>query len=547
MFHGADYSRNAGMVKVLVATYVFGGRSAALAGEWAICDIILRMAGTEDSEVKPGVSLEQGLERCARFGVKPGLEAIRAVCAAMGDPQDSLRVVHVAGTNGKGAVCALIDSALRAAGFRTGRYTSPHLVSLNERFFLDGSPVPESMLDSAFLRLPQPSTAREDARPPNPQRLAGTLALPPLNGSRGRLPSHPSMAREDACLPNAQRSTAREDARPPNPQPSLTYFELLTATAFALYGKAKVDYLVLETGLGGRLDATNIVRKPEVCVITRIGLDHCDWLGHTIAEIAAEKGGIIKPDVPVVLGAMPDEARQVLERIAAERHAPCTYAPESVDECPGPLNPSSNPQTLKHSNTSVPFVNLALGGKFNRENAVTALAALKVLGIGREAIERGFSSVVWPGRFQHVAYRGKRFLVDGAHNPPAMRALADSLKSEAGDRKSEGGVPWRHVICGFCGDKDVPANLEILREVADVGIAVPIRNPRSLPPERTAELMRKAGFADVRACMSVREALDAAPDGTVVCGSLFLAGEALAAMGAPGFGGRFAPNETFAN
>ena len=437
------------------------------------------------------MSLEQALERCARFGVKPGLEAIRAVCAAMGDPQDSLRVVHVAGTNGKGAVCALIDSALRAAGFRTGRYTSPHLVSLNERFFLDGSPVPESALDSAFLQLPQPSTL--------------------------------------------------------NPQPSLTYFELLTATAFALYGKAKVDYLVLETGLGGRLDATNVVRKPEVCVITRIGLDHCDWLGHTISEIAAEKGGIIKPDVPVVLGAMPDEARQVLERIAAERHAPCTYAPEGIEEGSVPINANSNPQTLKHSNTSTFSMNLALEGMFNRENAVTALAALKVLGIGREAIERGFSSVVWPGRFQQVAYRGKRFLVDGAHNPPAMRALADSLKSEVGSRKSAGGVPWRHVICGFCGDKDVSANLEILREVADVGIAVPIRNPRSLPPERTAELMRKAGFSDVRSCMSVSEAIDAAPDGTVICGSLFLAGEALAAMGVPGFGGRFAPNETFAN
>ena len=282
-------------------------------------------------------------------------------------------------------------------------------------------------------------------------------------------------------------------------------------------------------------------------MITRIGLDHCDWLGHTIAEIAAEKGGIIKPDVPVVLGAMPDETRKVLERIAAERHAPCTYAPESVDDWLASLNSNSNTQTPKHSNTSVPFVNLALGGKFNRENAVTALAALKVLGIGREAIARGFSSVVWPGRFQHVSYRGKLFLVDGAHNPPAMRALVDSLKSEVVSQKSVGDVSWRYVICGFCGDKDVSANLNILREVADVGVAVPIRNPRSLPPERTAELMRKAGFAGVRACMSVREALDVAPDGTVVCGSLFLAGEALAAMGVPGFGGRFAPNETFAN
>ena len=412
--------------------------------------------------------LEEALERSARFGVKPGLDAIRAVCAAMGDPQDTLRTVHVAGTNGKGAVCAFVDSALRAAGFRTGRYTSPHLVSLNERFFLDGAPVPESTLDSAFLQLLSPT-------------------------------------------PNSQLPT------------NLTYFELLTATAFALYRHEKVDYLVLETGLGGRLDATNIVKRPEVCVITRIGLDHCDWLGQTLAEIATEKGGIIKPEVPVVLGAMPDEARSVLEQIAADRHAPCLYAPEVVDQ------------------GSVPK-NLALGGQFNRENAVTARVALKVLGVGQEAVERGFASVVWPGRYQRIERGGRSFLVDGAHNPPAMRALVDSLKAEP--LLAEGGFSVRTVICGFCGDKDVAANLAILREVADVGFAVPIRNPRSLPPEHTASLMRAAGFHSAMACASLREALDRAPGGTVVCGSLFLAGEVLDIL-APTSGSRFTPNEPF--
>ena len=414
--------------------------------------------------------IEEALEKCARFGVRPGLDAIRAVCAAMGDPQDALRVVHVAGTNGKGAVCALVDSALRAAGFRTGRYTSPHLIALTERFFLNGAPVPESTLDSAFLHLPHPSP----------------LTSSPLTSS------------------------------------PLTYFELLTATAFELYRREQVDYLVLETGLGGRLDATNIVKSPEVCVITRIGLDHCDWLGHTLAEIAVEKGGIIKPEVPVVLGAMPSEARTVLERIAADRHAPCLYAPESVDE------------------GSVP--NLALGGRFNRENAVTALAALKVLGVKREAVVRGFASVVWPGRYQRIENGGRLFLVDGAHNPPAMRALVDSLKEEC-----DGGLRISRptaTICGFCGDKDVAANLAILREVVGDGFAVPIRNPRSLPPERTAALMREAGFRSVKACASLREAIDHAPSGTVVCGSLFLAGEALEIL-TSSKGHHFTPNESF--
>jgi dihydrofolate synthase/folylpolyglutamate synthase len=237
-----------------------------------------------------------------------------------------------------------------------------------------------------------------------------------------------------------------------------------------------------------------------------------------LREIAAEKGGIIKDGVPVVLGAMPDEARDVLERIAKERNASGIYAPDLIKE-------SEIPEGF------------ALAGKFNRENALTALAALKVLGVGRDAIERGFASVVWPGRFQKIVKGGRRFIVDGAHNPPAMRALVDSLKEDV--------MPVNAVICGFCGDKDVAANLELLREIADRGIAVPIRNPRSLSAEATAKLMRDVGFADVRSCESLEDALSLAPDGTVVCGSLFLAGEALQFLNAAPCGAAaFTPNET---
>lgn len=427
------------------------------------------------SDVSPGGcipadsqhGLLEALAGCARFGVKPGLEAIRAACSAMGNPQNCLRVVHVAGTNGKGAVCALVDSALRAAGFRTGRYTSPHLVSLNERFFLDGAPVSDDKLNAAF-----------------------------------------------ASVKNAE---------------SLTYFELLTATAFELYRRERVDYLVLETGLGGRFDATNIVERPELSIITRIGLDHCDWLGHTIAEIASEKGGIIKAGVPCVLGAMPEEARRVLESIAAAQGAKCICAPSKVSADAG---------------LAAAFDSLALGGDFNRENAATAYAALREIGVDDEAIRRGFASVVWPGRYQRVEKNGRRFLVDGAHNPPAMRALVDSLRNE---RLSPERFPFAgRVICGFCGDKDVSASLRILREIADVGFAVPIRNPRSLPPERTAELMREAGFAEARAFDGLAEALECAQDGTLVCGSLFLAGEALEDLGwVSRPSGAFTPNESF--
>jgi dihydrofolate synthase/folylpolyglutamate synthase len=184
----------------------------------------------------------------------------------------------------------------------------------------------------------------------------------------------------------------------------------------------------------------------------------------------------------------------------------------------------------------------ALDGKFNRENALTALAVLKVIGVDRASVERGFASVVWPGRFQKIVKDGKRFIVDGAHNPPAMRALVDSLKAEAA--KSTEGFPVRSVICGFCGDKDVDSNLLLLREIAECGMAVPIRNPRSLAADATAGKMRDSGFHDVLACRSLEEALSAAPDGTVVCGSLFLAGEALESLSPSSVGnGHFVPNE----
>lgn len=432
-------------------------------------------SGDGGSTAEKVVGIRDALERCSRFGVKPGLDAISAACAEMGDPQDELRVIHVAGTNGKGAVCALVDSALRAAGFRTGRYTSPHIVALNERFFLDGAPATDEAIDSAFSAV---------------------------------------------CHPER-----------------LTYFELLTATAFELYRREKVDYLILETGLGGRCDATNVVKRPVVSVITRIGLDHCGWLGDTVGKIAAEKGGIIKPSVPVVLGAMPDEARETLERIAAERGSGCAYSPDILKSDVGGRQERMNAGLL------AAMSRLALGGAFNRENAVTAFAALKTIGVSEEAIADGFASVVWPGRYQRVERGGKRFLVDGAHNPPAMRALVDSLKAE---RMGGTGFPFGGTaICGFCGDKDVAATLEMLHEIADVGLAVPIRNPRSMSPGDVAAMMRKAGFAEALPCQSLREALRVAPDGTLVCGSLFLAGETLELLGAlPSASHGFTPNET---
>jgi len=384
-----------------------------------------------------------------RFGMRPSLDAIRGVCAALGDPQKELHAIHVAGTNGKGAVCAMIDACLRAGGLRACRYTSPHLVRINERFFVDGKPV------------------------------------------------------DDATLERAADKVFHADS---DTNSQLTFFEALTAVAFIAFSEAKCDYAVLETGLGGRLDATNIC-VPEICVITKIGLDHCDWLGDTVEKIAAEKAGIIKKGVPIVLGKNDPEVVAVVKTRASEVGAPFFYAPDMADESEIPDG-------------------FSLEGAFNRENAVTALAALKVL---KKGSRDGLSNVVWPGRFQRVG----RFIIDGAHNPPAARALAAALSKYA---PFAGPVPT--LIAGFCGDKDVDETLRILAPLVGKGIAVRTNNPRSLAPEELARKMESAGIPAV-SCDSIHLALEkmgSVPSGsgidTLICGSLFLAGEALAELGA---------------
>lgn len=384
-----------------------------------------------------------------RFGMRPSLDAIRGVCAALGDPQKELRAIHVAGTNGKGAVCAMIEACLRSGGLRACRYTSPHLVRINERFFVDGKPV------------------------------------------------------DDATLERAADKVFHADS---DTNSQLTFFEALTAVAFIAFSEAKCDYAVLETGLGGRLDATNIC-VPEICVITKIGLDHCDWLGDTVEKIAAEKAGIIKKGVPIVLGKNEPEVIAVVKARASEVGAPFFYAPDMADESEIPDG-------------------FSLEGAFNRENAVTALAALKVL---KKGSRDGLSNVVWPGRFQRVG----RFIIDGAHNPPAARALAAALSKYA---PFAGSVPT--LIAGFCGDKDVDETLRILAPLVGKGIAVRTNNPRSLAPEELARKMESAGIPAI-SCDSIHLALEkmgSVPSGsgadTLICGSLFLAGEALAELGA---------------
>ena len=410
-----------------------------------------------------------------RFGMKPGLDTIRAVCAALGDPQRKFKAIHVAGTNGKGAVCATLDAVLRNVRMfeslnvrlRVGRYTSPHLVKINERFFLDGAPTDDRVLEGAAER---------------------------VNSSI--------------------RTFEHSD---------ITFFEALTAVAFELYAEAKVDCAILECGLGGRLDATNVC-EPALCVITKIGLDHCDWLGDTVEKIAGEKAGIIKPGVPVVLGRNEPSVVEVVRHRAEEVGAPFHYAPDLADESEIPAD-------------------FSLPGLFNRENAVTALAALRVLEAREGGVEKRCrcraefpSSAVWPGRFQRVG----NFIIDGAHNPPAARALVDSLSTFNLQPSTF------NLVFGACGDKDVSEVLSILAPLVKKGYAVKTNNPRSLPAEGTAAKMRAAGI-DAVACDSLRSAIKQSKQSnnqTIICGSLFLAGEALVELGAYPWGDlRFDLNE----
>ena len=403
-----------------------------------------------------------------RFGMKPGLDAIRSLCAALGDPQKKLRAVHVAGTNGKGAVCAIIDACLLSAGFRTTRYTSPHLIALNERFCLNSIPISDKTLE----------------------KCAKTV---------------------ENSLRNWGQAPACDWGPAPKHIDEVTFFEALTAVGFLAFADAKPDLAILECGLGGRLDATNIC-EPVVCVITKIGLDHCDWLGSTVEAITSEKAGIIKKGVPVVLGKNMPAVRDIVAAHAAAVGAPFVYAPELASESEIPPD-------------------FSLAGAFNRENAVTALAALKTLArTSAPAFDPSsfanlpspFSKVIWPGRFQRV----RNFIVDGAHNPPAAQALSAALRELFPSGKA------LTMIAGFCGDKDVGGVLATLAPLVRRGLAVEIDNPRSLAATATAEAMRRAGI-DATPCASLADAIEAAGDShTLICGSLFLAGVALVKLGA---------------
>lgn len=380
---------------------------------------------------------------------KLGLDRIRAVLKALGDPQNSYRTVHVAGTNGKGSTCAMIEAGLRAVGVRTGLFTSPHLIEPVERIQIDGIPVTKEQFRKAFEIV---------------HDTAGRLDL---------------------------------DCHP-------TYFETVTAMGFWLFRELGVATAVIETGLGGRLDATNVI-LPAVAAITAIDFDHEAYLGHTIEAIAGEKAGILKRGVPVVFAKQRPEAESVLEDRARELDVRVDRAADF----------EIRDLEIDARGSSFNGLRCPLAGEHQVDNAVTAVQVLQELGVPAD----GIAEARWPGRLECVA-PNPDVILDGAHNPAGARALRRYLERFYPEKKL-----W--MIYGAMRDKSVEEIAEILFPLADALILTAPAGARAVRPEALRELSGKGRTAEnFSAAMDLVNSEVSADDVVVVTGSLFLIGEA---------------------
>lgn len=407
----------------------------------------------------------------AQFGIKFGLHNINAIVAELGHPERSFRSIHVAGTNGKGSVTAIVDAALIHAGFRTGRYTSPHLLDLSERFAVNGTPVDHAGMYAAV----------DDVRHAVEQMR-----------SRGTLDVHP------------------------------TFFEVTTAVAFELFRRHAVDFAVCEVGLGGRLDATNVL-SPMVSAITSISFDHEQYLGRTLREIAGEKAGIVKPATPLVVGPVPDEAARAIVARSDEAAAPLTWALDGVDVDRLTALPDGQRFHLRTPARDYGELHLALSGTHQVTNAVIAvrvLEQLEALGIviGPAAITQALTTVRWPGRLQRLVLPdGRDVLLDAAHNAAGADALAQHLRT----------LPTpRPLVFAAMRDKDVESMLRALVPAVSSIIMTRASNPRATAPAELAAVARTiAPTLEIDVADDPSAALDLAwsrsPE-IVVAGSIFL-------------------------
>jgi dihydrofolate synthase/folylpolyglutamate synthase len=414
-----------------------------------------------------------------KFGIKFGLANIETLTSALGHPQNTFKSILVAGTNGKGSVTAMVDCALGKSGLRVRRYTSPHLVHLEERFAIDGAPVRTDVLNRVI----------EEMRTLIDKLVAtGSLEAPP------------------------------------------TFFEVTTAIAFELFRRAGVQMAVLEVGLGGRLDATNIA-QPIAAAITSIDFDHEQYLGNTLAAIAAEKAGVIRRDIPVIVGLVPKEARDVLVSM-------CDLAGAEFIEADSNVTIKSkieDGRTILHLRTPTRdygWVPLGLRGDHQVPNTLVAVRLLEELGrvvnLPAESIVAGIRDVKWAGRLQMVEVPdGRRVLLDAAHNPAGAWALASYLKREFPEP-----LP---IVFGAMRDKDVALMLKNLLPAASAMVMTEAATPRAHSAAELAQIARK---------IAPKAKIDVEPDPAhalerawrrcpvaCVAGSIFLVGDILGTLG----------------
>ena len=378
-----------------------------------------------------------------RFGIKLGLENIQRLIAELHVDLGRARVIHVAGTNGKGSVCAMIDSILRTQKYRTGLFTSPHLVTFRERIRVDGKMISEEAVANGL-------------------------------------------------------TTIRDLVKDWEPHP--TFFEVTTALALKHFSNAKIDIAILETGLGGRLDATNAVQS-NVSIMTPIDFDHQQWLGQSLREIATEKAGIIKSRIPVVSAPQAPDTEKVIRTRAAECETPLQFVNDSYQKTP-----------------------VGLSGEYQKQNAALAIAALRAAKIDTDdfSIARGLANIEWPARFQHW---DDRTIIDGAHNPAAAHILAETWREIFSDQRAT-------LILAVLSDKDLRGICEALVPIAAYIFLPRIRSERAVSPDKLAQILSaNTPSLHYSVTQSIADALDQARakrKPILLTGSLHFAGEVLA-------------------
>lgn len=411
------------------------------------------------------MNAESILQSYQHFGVHLGLERIHQLLQKLDNPHQQVPIIHIAGTNGKGSVCAYLSSVLTEAGYRVGRYTSPHLIDWTERICINQKPISPTELQQ--------------------------------------------------CLERVVAATENNTETP-------TQFEIITAAAWLYFAEQKTDIAVIETGLGGRLDATNVCETPLASVITSISLDHWQILGPTVADIAGEKAGILKAKCPAVIGELPESARIVVEKRIQELDCPATWVKPAIDLGQGFAEYQLNQNAVKIK------YQLPLLGKFQLMNSAIAIATLQTLQnqgwqISPTAIENGIATTQWPGRLQQTTWKNRHILIDGAHNPAAAIALREYV-----DRLNNHPSPINWVI-GILATKDCDDILKALLKKGDRLYLVPVPDQNSSSPAELAALAQIIcpELTFCQAFPDLTTALDAAVTGdnlTILCGSLYLVG-----------------------